>query len=79
MNHIINNFTPNLFPTYWKEKKGTTVIIRISAEQGIMIPGNNRFQNQIKTHFGNRTLFEGRLTSFKEIPEEEFNSSKLYY
>lgn len=70
MNNKINNLTPNLFPTYWREKKGTMAIIRISAEQGILIYENK--QNQNKTHFGNRTLFEERLTSYKEIPEEEF-------
>lgn len=74
MNDSINNFEPNQFPTYWSEKKGTTFIIRMSADKGVTVIGNNKFFN--KTHFGNRTLLEERLRFFKEISVEEFNISK---
>lgn len=76
MNIRTNIFTPGLFPTYWKEKKGNVLIIRLSEEQGKLVYGTKKFQSENKTHFGNKMLFENRLTSFKEISEEEFITSK---
>lgn len=73
MNISINNLKADLFPTFWQQKKGISLIKRLSAVQGRLISGYRKFNNLDKTHYGNSSLFEERLSAYKEISEDEFN------
>lgn len=60
----------NEYPTYWKNKDGSVLIWRMGKDHGaeIYMP-----QESIKTtHYGSKELMEQRLSSFSQIPEEEF-------